>query len=129
MVAGIPGTSISGLFYILLAFLMPVREAYVTWQGQSSLRRWMHIALQLVNAAGIIASIWVTGWGLSLLIRKSLGINAFAASSHLSAQLSCMITLAGAFCALLILALVLVSVMGLSLIMPKRPVHTVPLAK
>ena len=71
MVAGIPGTSISGLYYILLAFLMPVKEAYLSCNGRSSMKRWMHVALQMINAAGIIGCIFGTGWVLSYLIKKS----------------------------------------------------------
>ena len=123
MVAGIPGTSISGLYYILLALMMPVREFYVTCQGQSSVRRWLHIALQLVNSLGIVASIWATGWLLSLTIRKTMFAANMGAAFHLPGQIGCMVTLAGAFCALVILAFVLVGVLGLSLILPKRPVH------
>ena len=118
MVAGIPGTSISGLFYILLAFLMPVQEARHTFNGRSSVRRWMHVGLQMINAAGIIASIWATGWGLSYLIKRSQ-----MAGYHIQmpSQVTNLISLASACCALVILAVVLLAVMGLSLVMPKRP--------
>lgn len=118
MVAGIPGTSISGLFYILLALMMPVKEAYHVWKRQSSVRRWMHIALQMLNAAGILGSIWATGWGLSYLIRKSqtLGLH----HSQVPPQFTNLMSLTSACLALAILAVVLVAVMTLSLVMPKR---------
>lgn len=118
MVAGIPGTSIGGLFYILLAFMMPVKEAYISWQGKSSVRRWLHVVLQMVNAAGIIASIWGTGWVLGLIIKKT---QAFGWGRDCPSQFTNLMSITNACFALAILALVLISVLTMSLVMPKRP--------
>jgi len=118
MVAGIPGTSISGLFYILLAFMMPVKEAYHVWKRQSSIRRWLHIALQMINAVGIVGSIWATGWGLCYLIKKASVIGLHPA--QVPPQFTNLMSLTSAFLALALLAIVLIAVLALSLIMPKR---------
>ena len=117
MVAGIPGTSISGLYYILLAFLMPVKEAYLSCNGRSSMKRWLHVALQMVNAAGIIGSIYGTGWVLSYMIRKSQ----LMLHGQIPQQVSSLMSLTSACAALTILAVVLLVVLGMSLVMPKRP--------
>ena len=116
MVAGIPGTSISGLFYILLAFLMPVKEAYLAWNGRSSAKRWMDVSLQMINAAGIIVSIYATGWVLSYIIKKSQLLGA----GVIPQQVSSLMSLTSACAALAILAVVLLVVLGASLVMPKR---------
>jgi len=117
MVAGIPGTSISGLYYILLAFLMPVKEAYLSCNGRSSMKRWMHVALQMVNAAGIIGCIFGTGWVLSYIIRKSQ----LMMHGQIPQQVSSLMSLTSACAALAILAVVLLVVLTMSLVMPKRP--------
>lgn len=116
MVAGIPGTTIGGLYYILLAFLMPVKEAYLSWNGQSSFKRWMHVTLQVINAAGIMASIYATGMLLGYLVRHSR-----LTGVQLPQQLSTLMSLTSACLALGILAVVIVVVMVLSMVMPKRP--------
>ena len=36
MVVGLPGTGIGGIFYILLAFMMPVREAFLSITGKGT---------------------------------------------------------------------------------------------
>ncbi len=120
MVAGIPGTSISGLFYILLAFMMPVKEAYLSWNGQSSVKRWGHVCLQMINAAGILGSIYGTGWVLGYIIK----VTQFKGSSVIPQQVSSLMSLTSACFALAILALVLLAVMGMGLVMPKRPART-----
>jgi hypothetical protein len=124
MVAGIPGTSISGLYYILLAFMMPVREAQMSWNGRSSVKRWMSVFLQMFNAAGILASIYGTGWALSYVIHKCSMIG--LTSGKVPQQVSGLMSLTSACFALAILGVVLVVVLGMSLVLPKRPRRTVP---
>ena len=65
MNAGLPGTGIGGLFYVLLALLMPVRELYLTARGRSSRERWRLVLQQAAIALGIVASLAVTGWVFS----------------------------------------------------------------
>ncbi len=67
MIAGLPGTGIGGLFYLLSALLMPVRELWRAsiGTGQSSDRR---LALrQSGMALAIMGAIWLTGLALTLL--------------------------------------------------------------
>lgn len=44
MFAGLPGTGIGGIFYLLLTMWMPIHELYLLWHGRSSLARWRFIA-------------------------------------------------------------------------------------
>lgn len=65
MVAGLPGTGIGGLFYLLLAVYMPICEFFKTLQGKTSLKRWSFITLQLLFVAGILTVIWAEVWLLN----------------------------------------------------------------
>jgi hypothetical protein len=55
--AGLPGTGLGGLFYLLLAFWMPLAELPRTIQGRSSRARWRHVGTQFALACGIVASV------------------------------------------------------------------------
>jgi tetratricopeptide (TPR) repeat protein len=68
MTPGIPGTGIGGLFYILSAAALPLREGYRrAWTGVAA-ARWRVIALQQLLAAGILGGMWTTGWLLGVLL-------------------------------------------------------------
>lgn len=56
MTAGLPGTGLGGLFYLILSLLMPLRELYLTARGRSSRARWRFVLTQLAIALGIIAA-------------------------------------------------------------------------
>ena len=62
MTVGLPGAGIGGLFYLLAALLMPLRELAHTVRGRSSASRWTLVAWQFAYAGGIAAGTWVTGW-------------------------------------------------------------------
>jgi len=72
MTAGLPGTGIGGLYYLLLVAVMPFREAWLTLRGRSSLARWRFVAKNLFVAAGIVLALygmsWVVRGGFDLLI-------------------------------------------------------------
>lgn len=68
MNAGLPGTGIGGLFYILLALLMPLRELYLTARGRSSRERWLLVLQQLMIAVGIVAALGATGWAVTRVV-------------------------------------------------------------
>jgi hypothetical protein len=59
MFAGLPGIGVGTLFYVLLAFAMPFTELIRLARGQSSVARWVRIALQLFHSVCIILSIMV----------------------------------------------------------------------
>jgi hypothetical protein len=71
MVAGLPGTGIGGIFYLISALCMPLREFPRLMRGKSSLRRWKFIMKQWVMTAGIILGFWITG----LILAKCIPAN------------------------------------------------------
>jgi hypothetical protein len=68
MTAGLPGTGIGCLFYLLSALCMPFIEVYMTCRGRSSRQRWKLVATQLGFALGIAGGFWVTGWCLARIL-------------------------------------------------------------
>lgn len=64
MNAGLPGTGLGGIFYLLLALVMPLHELYLTARGRSSRERWRLVLTQLGVALGIIAAVVLVVWVL-----------------------------------------------------------------
>ena len=58
MTAGLPGTGIGSLFYVLLTVWMPFRELFALAQGRSSWKRWGFIGWQWAMLAAIIVSVF-----------------------------------------------------------------------
>lgn len=54
MFAGLPGTGIGGIFYLLLTMWMPIHELYLLWHGRSTLARWRFIAERWMLFAAVI---------------------------------------------------------------------------
>lgn len=67
MIAGLPGTGLGGLFYILGALWMPVQSLTRRMRGQRDVS-WRLVARQSGIAIGVLAVLWLTGWGLGYLI-------------------------------------------------------------
>jgi hypothetical protein len=65
MVAGLPGTGVGGIFYLILAAAMPFVELYRTLRGKGSIRRWGFIALQLTLVVWIFLAVWAEVWCLN----------------------------------------------------------------
>ncbi len=68
MFAGLPGTGIGGIFYLLLTLWMPVNELYLTAKGRSSAERWKFIAYRWAVFAFVIALLWVQAAVVTALI-------------------------------------------------------------
>ena len=62
MAAGLPGTGIGGLFFILSAFFMIIVELQRTIRGKSSLARWRIVGRHAGVAAAMVASVTATIW-------------------------------------------------------------------
>ena len=62
MIAGVPGTGVGGLFYLLSALWMPFEELILTLCGRSNAKRWYVVGMQFGIAIVIILGIWFTGW-------------------------------------------------------------------
>jgi hypothetical protein len=71
MIAGLPGTGIGGLFYLLSTVLMPFREIYLTCRGRSSVKQWKQVGLQMSLALGVVVSFWITGLSLAHVVPLS----------------------------------------------------------
>jgi len=61
MTAGLPGTGIGGVFYLLSALLMPLFELITTLRGKSSLARWTVVLRQLAIGLVILGAMWLLG--------------------------------------------------------------------
>lgn len=59
MFAGLPGTGIGGVFYILLTLFMPLRELYLTARGRGSVERWKFVGSRFFLFAGVIGGLWL----------------------------------------------------------------------
>jgi hypothetical protein len=68
MTVGLPGTGIGGIFYLLLAVCMPIRESVRTLKRRTNLRRWGFIILQLLFVLGVVAAMWSELWLLNRLL-------------------------------------------------------------
>jgi len=70
MTAGIPGTGITAIFYVLLVLMMPVHELFRTFRRQSRWKRWRQIAA--LNAMVYLGAglMWIEGWLLAIWIQK-----------------------------------------------------------
>lgn len=70
MTVGLPGVGLGGIFYLLTAGLMPVRELVRAVRGERP-ARWRIVRKQTSIAAGILGALWLTGWMLGTLIAAS----------------------------------------------------------
>jgi len=69
MTAGVPGTGIGGLFYLVSALILPLRGIVKRLRGVRV--SWKTILFQAGLAAGIMFGIWATGWLIGLLVQPS----------------------------------------------------------
>lgn len=68
MVAGLPGTGIGGVFFLLSALLMPLVELVRTLQGRSNIRRWRVVLEHSGMALAILGAMWAMGWLIGQLL-------------------------------------------------------------
>ncbi len=81
MVAGLPGTGIGGIFYLLGVLCMPIRETQRLLRGKSSRKRWALIVRQWGLSLGIVAGFWLMGYVLATIIPAGVQA-AGSASTH-----------------------------------------------
>ncbi len=66
MTAGVPGTGIGGLFYLLAALLLPLRGLVrLLSKARTS---WREVLNMAGLALGVFLGIWLTGWLLGLIV-------------------------------------------------------------
>ena len=66
MTAGLPGTGIGGLFYLLAALCLPLRFAWLRARGQRDRRHLVFVIKQLTMSMSMLAAVWLTGALLGL---------------------------------------------------------------
>lgn len=71
MTVGIPGTGIGGLFYLVSAATIPLRELLRRVRGRPPLAAPGLVRRQVAMVAGIAGGLWLTGWILAALIVRS----------------------------------------------------------
>jgi hypothetical protein len=118
MTAGLPGTGIGGLFYLLLVLFMPLREAFRLLRGRGDVRRWRTIGGKLLLAGGILAALWVEAWVLFEMF--GLRRESFAATFGANAEQAARAARAASFATLATLGLVLFALAVLRLLV-RRP--------
>ncbi len=65
MTAGLPGTGIGGLFYLLLVAWMPFRELYLLVRGRSNPQRWRAIGFYTSLMVAIVVTTYFEAWLIS----------------------------------------------------------------
>ena len=68
MIAGLPGTGIGGIFYLLLAIWMPIRQIWTESVKKTRPKGWKRITQHLFMTLCIIAGMTVTGLILGYII-------------------------------------------------------------
>ena len=80
MIAGLPGTGIGGVFYIVSALCMPVHRALRG--GGHAGRTWARVFAQSGIALGILSALFLTGWALGLLIPAEPAVGVAAGNTQ-----------------------------------------------
>ena len=81
---GLPGTGVGGLFYLLMALLMPLNEAMRTLQGRGCRTRWRTALRQSAIALGVISSMALTNWVIQHLLPRHSGSAFHSVSGEVS---------------------------------------------
>ncbi len=68
MIVGVPGTGIGGMFYLVSALALPLRQVVRRARHGATAIRWRVVAAQAVMAGGILAGMWATGLLLGALL-------------------------------------------------------------
>jgi len=71
MTAGVPGTGIGGLFYLVAALLLPLRGLILRMRGARV--PWPTLFRQMRLAVGVFLGIWATGWLLGFVVGPIAG--------------------------------------------------------
>jgi hypothetical protein len=85
---GIPGSGIGGLFYLLSALLIPVRELARRVRGHPGTVPTRFVLRHAGLVAGIVAGLWLTGRLLALIVLDSPAVAATAEDPATAAGMS-----------------------------------------
>lgn len=68
MIVGVPGTGIGGMFYLVSALALPVRQVFRRTRERATAIPWRVVAGQTALAGGILGGMWATGLLLGALL-------------------------------------------------------------
>lgn len=68
--AGVPGTGLGGIFYVLLVLWMIVRESWLAIRGRTRRSRWKTIARLGGFSTAILTLLWLEGWLLKWVFER-----------------------------------------------------------
>jgi hypothetical protein len=127
--AGLPGTGLGGLFYILSALWMPVDAVYGRMRGHKAVP-WPVILRQAGIALGVIAALWLTGWAVGYLVAfwASSPFSRAGAGTGASTTVSSVIRWVGVVGTVGVLAFVIVLVQVLRFVVPRESQRRPPAA-
>lgn len=83
MIAGLPGTGIGGLYYLLLACSMPLHRLWRARRGDRDREKERLIRRHLPLTFGIVAAMWVTGILLGVVLEAAAPGAAASAATRL----------------------------------------------
>jgi hypothetical protein len=116
MTAGLPGTGIGGLFFILSAFFMLVVEIVRTVRGRSSLARWRLVGRQVAIASAMVAAVTASVWAVHSLLFEDE-----RTGQHHSHGASSLVTFSPVLITLTVLAAVLGTAFCARFVFARRP--------
>jgi hypothetical protein len=70
--AGLPGTGLGGIFYVLLVVWMAVRESWRLARGASNSARWARIGGLAGLSGAIILALWAESWAIRQVLSHFL---------------------------------------------------------
>ncbi len=134
MFAGLPGTGIGGIYYLLLVLLLPFRFLARAIRGRARPGEARLVVRGLLFAGAILAALWAQGWALDRAVRaieEWRGAATFheAWASNLRAMHTPEFARAAAFASLSSLAGVLVLLHVLRLVVRRTPPALPPPAR
>ena len=89
--AGLPGTGLGGIFYIVLVFWIAVRESWLAFERRAQ-GRWKSIAELGFYAVAILTVCWAEGWLLKLLAEQLLHLQIFQGTHSILQALAPVLT-------------------------------------
>lgn len=124
MTAGLPGIGIGGLYYLLLVLLMPLRELFLFFRGQSSWPRWRVIALLILIVSGMVAALRAQVWFISWVFSQFEMYHVISAQSRISTIQTVSVPLAmAAWITFAVLAMVIIGMYIIRLVTGVRTKH------
>ncbi len=122
MAAGMPGTGLGGIFYLLLVALMPLRELARALAGRSTRAGWRAVGIMVALGGSILLALGAEAWLITRALTWLAGrVPAESALGRSAAALNENLVPAAAAAPFLVLGGVLLVGLILRLIFARRP--------